>query len=120
MILVIGGQGAGKLRYVRGMGYSEVMVALAVLDQRPVLADLHLFLKDPVFGLEVDEATYKTLCRKEVIVCNEVGCGLVPVDEGERLWRERVGRVCTRLAGDAEAVVRLVCGIPQYIKGNPK
>ena len=35
-----------------------------------------------------------------------------------RLGREAAGRLCVLLAKDAEAVVRMVCGIPTIIKGQ--
>ena len=51
-----------------------------------------------------------------VIVCDEVGCGLVPVDAFEREYRENVGRIMTELCREAETVDRIVCGIPTRIK----
>ena len=52
-----------------------------------------------------------------VILCDEVGCGVVPMDSADRAWRERVGRTCCALAERADKVVRLYCGIPSMIKG---
>lgn len=51
-----------------------------------------------------------------VIVSDEIGYGLVPVDAFERAYREQVGRVCTALAGFSEEVVRVVMGIGNHIK----
>jgi adenosylcobinamide kinase/adenosylcobinamide-phosphate guanylyltransferase len=42
--------------------------------------------------------------------------GVVPMDAWERIWRERVGRTCGKLASQATRVVRMVCGIPTIIK----
>ena len=50
------------------------------------------------------------------IVTNELGYGVVPVDAFDRLWREKTGRICTELAGKAEEVHRVVCGIGMVIK----
>ncbi len=55
-----------------------------------------------------------------VIVCREIGCGLVPVDEFERGYREVAGRICVRLARYADHVERIVCGIPTVIKDTEK
>ena len=52
------------------------------------------------------------------ILCREVGCGVSPMDEGDRIWRERVGRVCCELAKRAGHVVRLCCGLPMVLKGE--
>lgn len=51
-----------------------------------------------------------------VIVANEVGAGVVPIEAEERAFREGVGRVLCRMAAESEAVVRVVCGIGVRIK----
>ena len=51
-----------------------------------------------------------------VIICDEVGCGVTPLDRTDREWRERVGRTCCRLAERAEAVYRVRCGLGARIK----
>lgn len=53
-----------------------------------------------------------------IIVSNEIGYGLVPVDDFERAYREQVGRTCTELAEFSDVVVRVVMGIGNYIKGT--
>ena len=50
---------------------------------------------------------------------NEVGGGVVPVDKNERAAREAAGRLGCLLAQRADAVVRVFCGIPVYLKGAP-
>ena len=51
-----------------------------------------------------------------VIVSNELGYGVVPMDKKDRLWREAVGRICTCIAAEADEVVRVVCGVGVRIK----
>lgn len=51
-----------------------------------------------------------------VIVTNEVGSGVVPVDDLERRFRETTGRICTCLAGHSRRVHRVMCGIGKVIK----
>lgn len=51
-----------------------------------------------------------------VIVVNELGSGVVPVDAFDREYRETVGRICCALAKKAEEVHRVVCGIGMVIK----
>ena len=51
-----------------------------------------------------------------VIVCGEVGYGVVPIDPFERKYREAVGRICTKLAAFSTCVTRVVCGIGTVIK----
>ncbi len=50
-----------------------------------------------------------------VVVTREVGCGLVPMDAFDRLWREQVGRLSCRLAEQASQVYRVCCGQAQKI-----
>ena len=51
-----------------------------------------------------------------VVVTREVGCGLVPMDAFERLWREQAGRLSCRLAEQSVQVYRVCCGQAQKIK----
>ena len=69
--------------------------------------------EDPWPALNALLAAYPNAC----LLCDEVGCGVVPMDGGDRRWRERVGRTCCALAERAERVIRLYCGIPTIIKG---
>lgn len=51
-----------------------------------------------------------------VLICDEVGNGIVPLDPFEREYRERLGRLLCEIAANAERVERIVCGIGQRIK----
>lgn len=51
-----------------------------------------------------------------VIVVNELGSGVVPVEAFDREYRETVGRICCTLAKEAKEVHRVVCGIGMVIK----
>ena len=48
--------------------------------------------------------------RDLIIVCDEIGCGLVPTDAFEREYRESVGRICTELVKYTDEVYRVTCG----------
>ena len=52
-----------------------------------------------------------------VIVMDEVGSGIVPMEKADRLWREACGRCGCMIAARADRVIRLVCGIPMILKG---
>ena len=52
----------------------------------------------------------------QLLISDEIGYGLVPVDDFEREYRELHGRVMTELAERADCVERVVCGVPQRIK----
>ncbi|MDO4616943.1 MAG: bifunctional adenosylcobinamide kinase/adenosylcobinamide-phosphate guanylyltransferase [Lachnospiraceae bacterium] len=51
-----------------------------------------------------------------VLVVNEIGYGVVPMDKFDRKYRETVGRICEQLAARSEEVYRVVCGIGTRIK----
>lgn len=51
-----------------------------------------------------------------IVICNEVGCGVVPMLKEEREYREQVGRMQVILAKSSESVERVICGIAQKIK----
>lgn len=87
------------------------------------LENFHLYVrrylksgKDPAeFAAELAEKNPRLL-----IVTDEIGCGIVPIEKEERYWREQNGRICCALATQAETVVRVVAGIPTVIKGEQK
>ena len=114
MILVIGARASGKRDYVASLGYSPAEIADGVLDDKPVLYNLqNMTMPDPEGAPDLFDA----LMKKEVVVCDEVGSGVIPLEKAQRLGREATGRLCCRLAAEAERVVRLVAGIPTVIKG---
>ncbi len=51
-----------------------------------------------------------------VVVANEIGCGIHPLERIDRRWREQTGRALCILADGAESVTRVCCGIGQKIK----
>lgn len=51
-----------------------------------------------------------------VIISDEIGCGIIPLDPMERKWRELNGRVNCLIAAEADSVIRILAGIPQKLK----
>ena len=51
-----------------------------------------------------------------IVISDEIGNGIVPLDNFEREYRERTGRILVKLAEQADEVVRVICGIGQKIK----
>lgn len=51
-----------------------------------------------------------------VIVADEVGAGVVPMEAGQRAFREAVGRALCVVAQHSEQVTRCVCGIGVRIR----
>ena len=76
MILVVGGRGAGKRAFVeKQLGYAPRQISDDPAEETPVLYALEAL--EPLPPLEA-------LLRREVVVCQEVGCGVVPMDRRER------------------------------------
>lgn len=116
MILVVGGLGAGKIPYVTEvLGYGADELSSVLDDDKPVLINLHELIRT---SGSLDSTETAALLAKEVIVCNEVGSGVVPLEASERAWRDEVGRISALVAKEAETVVRMVCGLPHVIKGT--
>ena len=61
----------------------------------------------------------RRFCRAHpdaVIVADEVGYGIVPVEKEARAYREAVGRALCEAAAQAAHVTRVVCGIGMILK----
>jgi len=113
MIFVTGGESSGRRTFVRRLGYSDDQISDGVLDGRPVVFRAELLAADAS-----PEELAELLADKEVVVCTELGCGIVPLDPDQRRAREAAGRLSILLARRAEAAVRLVCGVPTVLKGE--
>lgn len=114
MILILGGAASGKRTYLESLGYGPEDMADGVLDDRKALYGLEkLVAADP----EGSEGLLPALLQKEAVACCEVGSGVIPLRYEQRQAREATGRLCIRLATQADKVIRLVTGIPTIIKG---
>ena len=125
MKLIIGGAFQGKNEYAKktfeitkwadGMVCSEeeIFAAEGVLH-------FHEYIKRLIHEDQDPRIFAKELMQKNpnvILVTNELGCGVVPVDAFDRKYREATGRVCTDLAAYSDQVIRVFCGIGQVIKG---
>lgn len=124
MRLIIGGACQGKLKFAKDM-YPEVVW----IDGRQcVETDIygcqgihhfHEYIRRMMYeGRDVTELAERLMERNPdvIIVSDEIGYGVVPVDDFLREYRENTGRICTKLASHAESVDRVVCGIGMRIK----
>lgn len=126
MKLYIGGRAQGKLRYVlekNGLSPADVLEGETEDEWSPESARVwnhyHLWFRRKLEqGENPEDLTGKLLsCREDLIlISDEVGNGIVPIEPSEREYRERIGRMLCRLAQRAEEVERILCGIGQKIK----
>ena len=102
--------------YIGGAFQGQEELARRENPSAEIIADFHLLLKD--FGGD-PRAFAEDFCREHpdaVIVADEIGCGVVPVDRNNRAWREAAGRALCVLAQKSESVIRVICGIGVRIK----
>ena len=105
-ILIIGGAYQGK-----------TALAKQLYPDLPLVQNLHETVRDALAAGRDPMALLDGL-RGHVITCDEVGCGVVPLDRADEDYREAVGRLCCAIADEADAVVRVMAGVPQWIKGE--
>ena len=124
--VITGGAFQGKLAYAKGLYPGQVWTDGAECDlERPETWQsvyslqilVRRWLQAGKSRQELEESLLQNASGK-VLIWDEIGCGLVPVDAFERRYREEAGRLFTSLAGRAETADRIVCGIGQRIKGK--
>ena len=109
MVLIIGGKAQGKTEYARTK-YG---------DDADIFDNLQDWFREELLAGRNPEAEITAYASEHpdcIIICNEAGNGIVPMDPFERDYRERLGRTLIKLAGQAESVIRVICGIGQKIK----
>ena len=130
MILIVGGAASGKKTYVRTLGYAPEQIAEGVIDDRPVVCDVQEIAAQTLDSLGDDAPTavvpefvdelVEKLATKEVVTCDELGSGVIPLTARDRKLREAVGALTARLARRADTVIRMTCGLPLVIKGGAR
>ena len=118
--MIIGGAYQGKTEYAKKEYPDLIWEEGSSLSAEGVL-NFHEFIRREIkAGREVSDLA-EALIRKNpkvVLVSQEVGYGVVPIDAFDRKYREAVGRVCTRLAAYSHKVTRVACGIGMVIKND--
>ena len=126
MELIVGGAYQGKTEYARRL-FPDISWAdgehcsFEELCQCQGILKFHRYLERRMAAGESVADLAEILYQENpelVIVTDEIGCGIVPIDRADENWREAVGRLCCALAQKADAVVRVIAGVPQFIKGE--
>ena len=127
MKLVIGGYAQGKLNYVLQkyklqickIYDGEVPKGKEKEEGMVVINHFHNWVKEKIANEACPEEEILGFIEKNencVIISDEIGNGIVPMEVSEREYRERTGRLLVELAKKAEEVERVLCGIGQKIK----
>ncbi|MCM1183693.1 MAG: bifunctional adenosylcobinamide kinase/adenosylcobinamide-phosphate guanylyltransferase [Roseburia sp.] len=125
--LVIGGCAQGKLAYVQSRYsiaadrvWDEALPADAEAQRGTVVVNhVHQWVRSRLLAGGCPEEEMASFLDRHgdcILISDEVGNGIVPVEAFEREYRERVGRLLVWLAARAEEVERVICGIVQKIK----
>ncbi|HEX3029710.1 MAG TPA: bifunctional adenosylcobinamide kinase/adenosylcobinamide-phosphate guanylyltransferase [Clostridia bacterium] len=120
MIFIFGGRCQGKLTFAREkFGKGLTVCSLKETSIKDAFSfDIVTNIEDGIRELlkngekpaEFFEANSECFADK-IIIGNEIGCGIVPIDEFERLWRDETGWFYQMLCKNADEVYRVWAGI---------
>jgi len=126
MILIFGGAYQGKLVYTLehyGLTENDVFHCsdenATMPENKMIINGIDRWVLALIrAGRSVQDEVCKLIenMHNAIIICNDISCGVVPVDEELRMWREAVVVALTALASASKEVIRLFCGIPTKIK----
>lgn len=130
MELFLGGRSQGKLNYVRNIHPEIALVldgenmdldanSLENIKEPFILNHFHILVKR-LLEEETDAYDFTekliNLSPNSVIISDEIGNGIVPMEKSERAWRETTGRLQCMIATHADTVERVYCGLGEKIK----
>lgn len=136
MIFIIGGEHQGKLEYLFNIStfkkedvidcleFDRLNLDEILTNNKSVIYNFNNLIKELLLMYDDEEKVKKTVQtmikenKKAVIISNEIGYGIVPIDRFERRYRELTGRICCEIAKEAREVHRVICGIGTIIKGE--
>ncbi len=91
------------------LNFHEYIRRFSSMEPEDARSKMHLFLEQ-----------LKEENPGVTVVSDEIGCGIVPVDREDRLWRDLLGEALRDLAGESDEVYRVICGCIQTLKGGIK
>ena len=127
MVLIFGGAYNGKLDFAinfLNLNKSELVngedCSIEDFSYTRGIYNLHLLIKKLIDeNIENISDLLLDLIKKsniEVIISDELGMGIIPIDKKNRILREENGRLLSELAAISTCVYRVLYGIPQKLK----
>lgn len=130
MIMITGGAFSGKKDYAKTrFGFSDEEIlngenySFDAVFSAKCIADYQLIVERLLEEKADVQIFTERLCRENpnaVVIINEIGAGIIPLEKNDRIWREESGRAGCLIARNSSEVIRLTCGIPTIIKGENK
>ncbi len=126
MYLITGGAYQGKTDYTvstfrideRNIADGKTVV-IEEINKFLCIKNFHILVKRMINAGKTSEEMkiiVDSLDENTIIITDEIGNGIVPINRFERNWREQTGRLCCYIASISRKVIRLSGGIPVIIK----
>lgn len=121
IILVVGGAFQGKTEFVKNKWkideseiYNSNIIDESIKNYR-VINNFNEIIKNYINN---SEYAMNLIMQSsiEIIIADEIGCGVVPVDKNKRILREQISRSICEAAKCCSEVYRVYCSIGQRIK----
>ena len=129
MILIFGGAYQGKLSHaLERFHLTEDDVyrcsgeSAAAPGNKKIIYEIDKWilamLKNEKSDIEIRQAAERFLENNPdaIVICNDISCGIVPVDPLLRKWRDSVGRSLAMISKKSCEVIRMFFSIPTRIK----
>lgn len=131
MTLIIGGAFQGKLEYVlsnfnitKGDIANSENDSIEEIFSKKCINSFHVLIRRLIYENNIDsEKEIEKLIfdkleksKVEIIISNEVGSGIIPVEKKEVLFREATGHILSKIAKLSHKVIKIDFGIGRVIK----
>ncbi len=121
MRIYIGGAGHGQVALCeKETGLTPAVCTPESALSAPAIAAFHLLMRAVLEqGGDAQDYARRLLAENPdaVLVCDEIGGGIVPLDPFERRWREETGRALGILAGaEGTTLIRVWYGLKEVLK----
>ena len=124
MVLIIGGAYQGKLDHAKA-AYGLMDDDIFACESTEIDFSRKCIYKIEAFTYACTQAgidgieyfrTHRKHWKDSILICRDISGGVVPMGADLRAWRQMNGQLCRYLAGEAEHVSRIYCGLEQRLK----
>lgn len=124
MILVFGGAYNGKLSYVKekyDLDNEDIFYCNSdnIDLEKKVICGFHMFVRNMILEnkkpLEYIKNNMERL-EDKIIITDDIGLGIVPIEKIDRLWRDEHGRCIQYISSNSKKIIRIFLGIEKVLK----